>query len=93
MDLTVTGERGVLHVDNPLAPQIGHSIRLDIDGDTRMETRDRRASYAYQLDAFLDAVEEGKPLLTGPEDAVNQMRAIDRCYQAAGLPLRGLDLS
>ena len=93
MDLTVTGERGVMHVVNPLAPQIGHSIRLDIDGDTRTETRDRRTSYAYQLDAFLDAVEEGKPLLTGPEDAVNQMRAIDRCYEAAGLPLRGLDLS
>ena len=93
MDLTVTGERGVMHVVNPLAPQIGHSIRLDIDGDTRTETRDRRASYAYQLDAFLDAVEEGKPLLTGPEDAVNQMRTIDRCYEAAGLPLRGLDLS
>ncbi len=93
MDLTVTGERGTLHVVNPLAPQIGHSIRLDIDGETRMETRDRRSSYAYQLDAFLDAVEEGKPILTGPEDAVNQMRTIDRCYEAAGLPIRGLDLS
>ena len=92
MDLTVTGERGVMHVVNPLAPQIGHSIRLDIDSDTRIETRDRRASYAYQLDAFLDAVEEGGPVLTGPEDAVRQMRVIDRCYEAAGLPVRGLDL-
>ena len=93
MDLTVMGERGTLHVVNPLAPQIGHSIRLDVDGEAHIETRDRRSSYAYQLDAFLDAVEEGKPLLTGPEDAVHQMRAIDRCYGAAGLPIRGLDLS
>ena len=93
MDLTVTGGRGVLHVVNPLAPQIGHSIRLDVDGDPRVETRDRRSSYAYQLDAFLDAVLEGEPLLTGPEDAVRQMRTIDRCYEAAGLPIRGLDPS
>lgn len=93
MDLTVTGERGTLHVENPLAPQIGHSIRLDVEGETHVETRDRRTSYAYQLDAFLDAVEEGKPVLTGPEDAVHQMRAIDRCYEAAGLPIRGLDLA
>ncbi len=92
MDLTVTGDRGTMHVVNPLVPQAGHMIQLEIDGRTRFETRDRRPSYAYQLDAFLDAVEEGKPILTGPDDAVCQMRTIDRCYEAAGLPIRGLDL-
>ena len=50
------------------------------------------ATYGYQLDAFIAAVEEGAPYFTNPGDAVNQMRTIDRCYEAAGLPLRGLDL-
>ena len=59
----------------------------------RIETPDRRPGYACQLDAFLDAVEEGKPILTVPDDAVCQLRIIDRCDEAAGLPIRGLDLS
>ncbi len=92
MELKVTGEKGEMLVRNPLAPQLGHSIELDVQGEKTAEELDRRTSYAYQLDAFIDAIEAGKPLLTGAEDAVKQMRLIDRCYEAAGLPLRGLDL-
>ncbi len=77
---------------NPLAPQLGHRIELDIQGHKTVEVLDRRSSYAYQLDAFIEAIEEGQPLLTGARDAVKQMRVIDRCYEAAGLPVRGLDL-
>ncbi len=92
MDMKVTGAKGVLTVDSPLVPQIGHQITLAADGETSVERLDRRASYAYQLDAFLDAVEHGSPLLTDARDGVKQMRVIDRCYEAAGLPVRGLDL-
>ena len=92
MDLKVTGDRGEMMVTNPLVPHKGHRIELDIEGETTVEELDRRPTYAYQLDAFIDAIEEGKPLLTGTDDAVKQMRLIDRCYEAAGLPLRGLDL-
>ena len=92
MELKVTGEAGEMFVRNPLAPQLGHRIELEIRGEKTAEELDRRTSYAYQLDAFIEAVEAGKPLLTGAEDGVKQMRSIDRCYQAAGLPLRGLDL-
>jgi len=91
-DLTVEGDKGRMVVNNPLVPQMGNSIELEVDGETAMEVFDRRPSYGYQLDAFIDAVEEGKPLLTGPNDAVRQMRVIDRCYEAAGLPVRGLDI-
>jgi hypothetical protein len=45
-------------------------------------------TFGYQLDAFIDAIENGRPLLTGVDDAVKQMRVIDRCYISAGLPLR-----
>ncbi len=92
MDLKVTGDEGEMLIRNPLIPQMGHRIELDIKGEKTAEELDRRASYAYQLDAFIESVEEGKPLLTGADDAVKQMRLIDRCYEAAGLPLRGLDL-
>ena len=88
--LEVTGDRGRMKVTNPLVPQIGHSLELTVDGEITVETFSRRATYGYQLDAFINAVENGTGLLTGPEDAVNQMKAIDRCYEAAGLPLRGL---
>ncbi|NJN51365.1 MAG: Gfo/Idh/MocA family oxidoreductase [Gammaproteobacteria bacterium] len=88
--LKVTGDRGEMYVRNPLAPQAGHRIDLDVGGRKTSEELDRRPTYSYQLDAFIDAVEHGAPLLTGAEDAVKQMRVIDRCYAAAGLPLRGL---
>ncbi|HEY5645320.1 MAG TPA: Gfo/Idh/MocA family oxidoreductase [Pseudomonadales bacterium] len=90
--LVVTGDRGTLTVNNPLVPQLGHSIVVDVGGEQTVETRDRRATYGYQLDAFIAAVEEGAPLLTGADDAVAQMRVVDRCYEAAGLPVRGLAL-
>ena len=90
-ELTVTGSRGKLHVQNPLIPQHGHHLELaNADGTQRIEL-DRRTTYAYQLDAFIDAVLNGAPLWTDGEDAVKQMTAIDACYEAAGLPRRGLD--
>ena len=48
----------------------------------------RRASYAYQLDAFAAAVLRGEPVKTTPEDAVENMEVIDAIYRTAGLPLR-----
>ena len=88
--LSVTGSRGTMMVENPLAPHRGHKIEVTVDGDTTSETLDRRPTYRYQLDAFIDAIENGSPLLTDANDAVKQMKVIDACYAAAGLPLRGL---
>ena len=91
-ELVVRGERGTLSIDNPVAPQRGHRIELTLDGRTTSEQLDLRTTFAYQLDAFLDAVLDGEPMHTDAEDAVQQMHLIDRCYEAAGLPLRGLAL-
>lgn len=88
-EIAVTGSRGTMRVINPLVPQNGHRLTIEVGGETRSETFDRRPSYGYQLDAFVDAVQNGAPLLTGPRDAINQMELIDRCYESAGLPLRG----
>jgi predicted dehydrogenase len=46
------------------------------------------SSYAAQLQAFVDAVLNGGPVLTDVADAVATMRVIDACYDAAGLPRR-----
>ena len=88
-ELEVNGDAGTMMVVNPLLPQSGHQLRVTTREGTRTETLDRRPTFGYQLDAFIDAIENGKPLLTGADDAVKQMRVIDRCYRAAGLPLRG----
>jgi predicted dehydrogenase len=90
-ELTVTGTKGKLKLVNPVAPQLGHAIELTIDGTTTTETVTRRPTYAYQLDAFVAAVRNGAPLLTGTDDAIKQMRVVDACYRAAGMRLRGED--
>ena len=89
-ELKVVGELGTMTVNNPLVPQSGNSIELHIEGNTTVETFDRRATYGYQLDAFISAVEQGTSLLTGPQDAVKQMKVIDQCYESVGLRVRGL---
>ena len=89
-DLTVTGSKGTLFIWNPIAPQFGCKFEVTIDGVTTSETFDKRASYDYQLDAFIAAIEQGASLYTDADEAVHQMKAIDACYEAAGLPLRGL---
>ncbi len=55
----ITGTRGELAIDNPLAPQRGHRFALTIDGVTSESHFPVRSSYSYQLDAFRDAVAGG----------------------------------
>ena len=91
-ELLVVGENGSLRVSNPLVPQFGHSLELQLNGEMTSETFSLRSSYAYQLDAFTAAVLNDDAVLTDGCDAVLQMTLIDRVYQAAGLSLRGTGL-
>ena len=84
----VIGSRGSVSVVNPVAPQAFHRFAVQVDGHRRTEKFPRRATYAYQLDAFAGAVLDGAPVKTSPEDAVETMTVIDEIYRAAGLPLR-----
>jgi predicted dehydrogenase len=84
----VVGDRGELRVLNPVSPQIFHRLSVRSADGKRVERFGRRASYAYQLDAFAAAVLRGEPVKTTPEDAVENMTVIDAIYRAAGLPLR-----
>ncbi len=84
----VIGDRGELRARNPVLPQIYHRLSVRSAAGKRVERFPRRASYAYQLDAFAAAVLRGEPVKTTPEDAIENMSVIDAIYRAAGLPLR-----
>ncbi|KDN24090.1 Gfo/Idh/MocA family protein [Amycolatopsis rifamycinica] len=84
----VIGSRGSLSVVNPVAPQAYHRLSVRIGDARRTEKFPRRASYAYQLDAFAAAVLDGAPVKTSAADAVETMTVIDEIYRAAGLPPR-----
>ncbi|HEY3873801.1 MAG TPA: Gfo/Idh/MocA family oxidoreductase [Actinocrinis sp.] len=89
LSLSALGERGGLHVLNPLSPQSGHRLTVHVKGARRrVERLSRRPSYEYQLDAFVAAVREKAPVLTDPADAIGNMTVVDAIYRAAGLPIR-----
>ena len=57
-------------------------------GGTTTEHHGTRSSYIYQLEALIAALREGAALPIGAEDTVANAELIDRCFRAAGLPLR-----
>jgi predicted dehydrogenase len=85
----VTGTEGVLEVFNPLAPQYRHSLKIRSRRGRRKEhVPQQPSSYLAQLRAFTGAVLRNEPFPTGVKDAIANMRVIDACYAAAGLPRR-----
>jgi len=79
------GEHGELSVFNPLG---GHRLSVRTQEGKRVERLSKRATYAYQLDAFAAAVLRGEPVLTPPADSIGNMTVIDSIYTSAGLPIR-----
>ena len=70
---------------NPIAPQFVSWLTVRSGGARRFEIPARRPTYAYQLDAFCDAVLRAGPVLTPPQDAVANMTVIDAVYRAANM--------
>jgi predicted dehydrogenase len=87
--IRVTGDDGEVRVFNPTGPQFYHRFTVIRDGVKQRERFPRKATYTYQLEAFIAAVRTGAPTLTPPSDSIQNMRVIDAIYTAAGLPLRG----
>lgn len=85
----VVGTHGELRIINPYVPQLFNRLILTTQGKEQREQATRRPSYAYQLDAFVHAIQSGQAPITDPNDAVANMRVIDAVYQAAGLQPRG----
>jgi len=87
--LHVRGTAGEIRVLNPLAPQLGHQLRVRKGDDESTDKVEGNTTYWHQLEAFAQAVRGARKLETGGEDAIRQMRAIDAVYRRAGLPVRG----
>lgn len=83
--LRIEGERGIVELDNPCLPHRGHSLREWINGGYKEHTIAGNTTYDYQLAAFLEAVETGRPPVTGGDDAIGNMTVLDRIYEAAGV--------
>ena len=64
----VVGDRGELRVLNPVNPHALQRLSICSSGAKRVKRFPRRASYAYQLDAFAAAVLRGEPAKTNPQD-------------------------
>jgi predicted dehydrogenase len=89
LSLRAIGDDGELRVLNPIAPQYGSWLSVRSGGALRVELPSRRPTYAYQLDAFCDAVLHDGPVLTPPDDSVATMTVIDAVYRAANMRPRG----
>lgn len=85
----VRGDAGRLSVLNPVAPQLFHRLTVETAAGRRSERLRSEATYTHQLRAFVAAVREGRPISTGPDDAIANMRVIDAVYAHAGLTPRG----
>jgi len=90
----VTGDRGEMRVFNMTGPQFFHRVvvksrdpRSGVQSKTTLKEKGD-ATYVYQLQAFVAAVQTGAPTLTPPSDSIATMRVIDACYRAAGLEPR-----
>jgi predicted dehydrogenase len=77
------GTKGVLEVLNPLAPQREHRLKLNIDGVESVEEFTRRPTYAYQLEAFRDAVLHGTSVPTRGEDSLATIRLLSAIQEIA----------
>jgi len=84
----VRGDAGEMRVFNPIAPQFLSWLTVRAGGRRRRERPVRRPTYAFQLDAFCDAVLRGTAIATTPEDALANMTVIDAVYRAAGMAPR-----
>lgn len=93
-DFTITGdivgERGRIHIVNPVHPQNGRGLELEIDGERQVLPPEPMPTYDWQAIGFAANVREGAPVVATAEDAVRNMRVIDDIYRAAGMRPRGL---
>jgi predicted dehydrogenase len=88
IETQVHGTAGVMKVRMPYAPHIKGKISVDGPGLHLREKADKHSSYAFQLEAFRDAIEAGGPNITDSAAAIETMQTIDDIYRAAGMDVR-----
>lgn len=89
MYVRARGANGDMEILNPMAPQLGNRIHASLpDGVVVDETLIGPSTYEHQLRAFAAMVSGEATPLTGGDDSINNMVAIDAIYEASGLGRR-----
>ena len=89
--LRVLGESGVLELDNPVTPHAGATLSIETSGASMPQiVSGGDTTFHYQLKHVIEVIKGRVQPLTGGDDAIGNMRAIDAVYRAAGLNPRGL---
>jgi predicted dehydrogenase len=89
--LRVRGDEGVLELDNPVSPHSGSTLSIESKNSPMPQlVSGGDTTFHFQLRHVIEVIEGRAQPLTGGEDAVGNMRAIDAIYRAAGLKPRGL---
>jgi predicted dehydrogenase len=89
--LRVEGDKGVLELDNPVSPHAGATLSIESEAPALPQiVSGGDTTFQYQLRHVLEVIAGRARPLTGGEDAINNMRALDSIYRAAGLRPRGL---
>jgi len=89
--LRVHGDKGVLEFDNPVSPHSGATLSIETDAPSLPQiVSGGDTTFHFQLRHVMEVIEGRAQPLTGGDDAIGNMRAIDSIYRAAGLRPRGL---
>jgi predicted dehydrogenase len=89
--LRVHGDSGVLELDNPVSPHAGSTLSIEsATGSMPQIVSGGDTTFHYQLKHVIEVIKGRVQPLTGGDDALGNMRAIDSIYRAAGLAPRGL---
>jgi predicted dehydrogenase len=86
--LTITGSKGSVHLPNFVVSGWDPRVIVEVGSNKRVEHMPSISTYTYQLLAFADAVDLGKPVKTDAKDALAQAILIDAAYTSSNLPLR-----
>jgi predicted dehydrogenase len=89
--LRVRGDKGVLELDNPVSPHSGSTLSIESENSPMPQlVSGGDTTFHFQLRHVIEVIEGRAKPLTGGDDAIGNMRAIDAIYLAAGLKPRGL---
>lgn len=89
--LLVKGDAGVLELDNPVSPHAGATLAIESAKPSLPQiVSGGETTFHFQLRHVIEVLEGRAQPLTGGDDAIGNMRAIDAIYRAAGLRPRGL---
>jgi predicted dehydrogenase len=89
--LRVTGDAGVLEIDNPVSPHAGATLSIEsANAPMPQIVAGDETTFHHQLRHVIEVIEGRAAPLTGGDDAIANMQAIDAIYRAAGLRPRGL---